>query len=203
MSRDQFLIGTGYLKTTSQSLLEFSQMTPKTTSADANSVAATPNPASDTLTTLASVSLASEGAPAASTQRDGPCQCWQHRELEIPSPAPGLTQHLVRHMVPFPFGPAPACGENSLAPCNLQTDLTTIPLERFIRTAHVQALAAPSLSKRGEGLMLLHFWIFFDCFDSFQHCRLFVHVDAASSSMVSLQERLEPQAELFPSPRSC
>lgn len=49
--RAQFLIGTGYLITTNQTLLQFSQMTPKKTSTAANPVAATPNPASDTLTT--------------------------------------------------------------------------------------------------------------------------------------------------------
>lgn len=44
--------------------------------------------------------------------------------------------------------------------------------------------------------MLLHFWIFFNFFDSLHHCRPFVYTAARNSSAVSLQERLEPQAAL-------
>lgn len=51
MSPGQFLTGTGCLIATNQDLLQFSQMTPKKTSGAANPVAATPNPASGTLTT--------------------------------------------------------------------------------------------------------------------------------------------------------
>lgn len=47
----QFLVGTGYLIATNLDLLDFSQMTPKKTSAVASPIAAIPNPASDTLTT--------------------------------------------------------------------------------------------------------------------------------------------------------
>lgn len=47
----QFLVSTGYLTATKWDLLDFSQMTPKKTSAAASSIAVIPNPASDTLTT--------------------------------------------------------------------------------------------------------------------------------------------------------
>lgn len=58
-----------------------------------------------------------------STQRAAPCQCQQHRPLEIPSSALGLTQHptglFASTRFPSPFGPACARGENTLALCNL------------------------------------------------------------------------------------
>lgn len=187
----QFLVGTGSLIATSLDLLDFGRMTPKKISAAASPIAATPNPISDTLTTPVCLPCIQGAAQ---------CQCPQCRQLEIPFPAPGLTQHpgglFASTWSPSSFGTASACRESSLAPWNLQTALTIVPSESLICTSPGCSVLLPARA----GIYAVSFVeFFFSSFDALNMCRSFFHRDATNSRVVFLQQRLESQAEFFPS----
>lgn len=80
----------------------------------------------------------------------------------------------------------------------------TMPFESLMKAAHEQALSALCCSQPEQGFMMLQLWIFFSSFHVNAHvmhmCRSCVPMDATKSRVVFLQQRLESQAEFFPSP---
>lgn len=104
--RAQLLITTGYLITTTETLLEFSQMTPKKTSAVANAVAATPNPASDRLATPLCLPCI-RGCPSsehpATHSMSVPAAQAAGNPLSCPVADSASRGAVCQHMVPFPI----------------------------------------------------------------------------------------------------
>lgn len=161
MSCAQPLMGTGYLVTTNQTQLEFGQMTLKKISTAANTVATTPNPDFDTITSPlpspcipgcpGSEHTVSRSVSVLAAQAAGNPLC--HGGADSAHGA------ICQHTVHFPFWVSPCTWGEQPGSMQFVNSLTTTPSERLVKV-----LAAPRVSMPGLELTLLHFWMFFPLF---------------------------------------